>query len=58
MGGADVDSNLQSLCHEHHRIKTAKEAKDRGGVQVFLNVFKRIPPRAHAKVLNPALISD
>jgi 5-methylcytosine-specific restriction protein A len=24
-GGADDDSNLQSLCHSHHSAKTARE---------------------------------
>lgn len=30
-GGADDESNFQSLCIEHHKAKTSEEAKRRGG---------------------------
>jgi len=30
-GGADSDSNLQSLCTPDHTAKTAREAAERGG---------------------------
>lgn len=29
-GGADDETNYQTLCHEHHAAKTADEAKRRG----------------------------
>jgi 5-methylcytosine-specific restriction protein A len=29
-GGADHETNLQGLCHEHHAAKSALEAKARG----------------------------
>lgn len=29
MGGADSEANYQSLCVEHHKAKTAQEAKHR-----------------------------
>ena len=29
-GGADDESNYASLCIEHHKTKTAREAKERG----------------------------
>lgn len=31
-GGEDDESNYQSLCTEHHKAKTAREAKDRSRV--------------------------
>jgi hypothetical protein len=30
LGGADDESNLQSLCHSHHSAKTAREVGWRG----------------------------
>lgn len=29
-GGADTEANLQGLCTEHHKAKTAREASERG----------------------------
>lgn len=31
-GGADDERNLQGLCVEHHRTKTAREAAERAGL--------------------------
>lgn len=28
-GGAEAPSNRQGLCHDHHQVKTAEEAKER-----------------------------
>jgi 5-methylcytosine-specific restriction protein A len=39
-GGADHESNLQSLCIEHHKAKTAQETSERAAGCGFLTLPK------------------
>lgn len=46
MGGADEDNNLEPLCNDHHKEKTAADAKARAKVKRLLDPK---PPKGNIK---------
>ncbi|MFC9876502.1 HNH endonuclease [Nocardia salmonicida] len=54
-GGTDDDANLQVLCTEHHRAKTAREAQAAAAAR---QAQLRLPVEAHPGLRRPAVCPE